>query len=563
MSGDPGRGRWTGASVRTRLAVILSAALAPVMVLGVIQSGLIFRGEARAQRAEMIGVAERGAADVGARIAATDAVLASLAPVARGERCAGILGDLTSHIPAFSNLIRYQASGAVGCAASPPPPDPDRASRPWFKAALAGGAPSFVTVPAGVYGPGAVIVTSISGGPGGGVMSAVMPLATLRPPTGGATGPEGVEVAVIAADGRILTSSRDDAFPPGMRPANLHRDAHGGGAWTARDRHGERRIFAAAPLPGRDGDVVFSAPRRDVMSIGALNPLLAIGLPILAFALALAGVWIVADQSIVRWIAYLQRIAAIYARGRYGIHPALPEWAPPEMRDLAASLDAMAATVAARDRTLRENLVHKDALLREIHHRVKNNLQVISSLLNMQQRALVDPAARAAISDTRQRISALALIYRALYEGPDLRKVDLRQFLEDLIGQLMVNDAGRRATIRTTLSIDALSIDPDQLAPLALFAVEAITNARKHGLSDAGGGSLEVSFRVRDGVAALTIVDSGCPGAAPPTVGEGVGRTLMTAFARQLAGAVTFTAEGGGGMTVRLTFPVSPGVPAG
>src|SRR5471030_3314586 len=93
----------------------------------------------------------------------------------------------------------------------------------------------------------------------------------------------------------------------------------------------------------------------------------------------------------------------------------------------------MAKTIAARDADLKEALAHKDALMREIHHRVKNNLQIISSLLNMQQRALVDPAARAAISDTRQRITALALIYRALYQSPDLRRVDLREFLEELV----------------------------------------------------------------------------------------------------------------------------------
>ena len=80
--------------------------------------------------------------------------------------------------------------------------------------------------------------------------------------------------------------------------------------------------------------------------------------------------------------------------------------------------------------------------MREIHHRVKNNLQVISSLLNMQQRALTDEAARAAISDTRQRITALALIYRALYQGPDLRRVDFGEFLDELTGQL-VADWGR------------------------------------------------------------------------------------------------------------------------
>ena len=84
------------------------------------------------------------------------------------------------------------------------------------------------------------------------------------------------------------------------------------------------------------------------------------------------------------------------------------------------------------------------------------------------------------MSDTRQRISALALIYRALYQSPDLRSVDVRQFLEELIGQISAGDGARPNTIRTELDADDLEIDPDKLAPLALFAVEAIANTRKH-----------------------------------------------------------------------------------
>ena len=332
------------------------------------------------------------------------------------------------------------------------------------------------------------------------------------------------------------------------------------GRWRWRDASARIRLAAIlsavlAPIAIAGATLIFN--RQAMATWRALDPSLSIGLTILVFAMALCGAWVAADQGVMRSIGPLSRIAAAAVAGRSERQQALTRQAPPELRDLAGSLDGLAATIAARDRTLRENLVHKDALLREIHHRVKNNLQVISSLLNMQQRALADPAARAAISDTRQRISALALVYRALYEGPDLRMVDLRQFLEDLIGQLMVNEAGRRATIRTHLSIDALSIDPDQLAPLALFAVEAITNARKHGLSDAAGGNLEVTFRVRDGLCELTINDSGRAGVPSPVVGEGVGRTLMTAFARQLAGEATFVAEGGG-VTVRLRFPVTP-----
>jgi len=207
--------------------------------------------------------------------------------------------------------------------------------------------------------------------------------------------------------------------------------------------------------------------------------------------------------------------------------------------------------VRRRDRAL----LTKDATIREIHHRVKNNLQVISSLLNMQQRSLTDPAARAAMSDTRQRITALSLIYRALYQSPDMRRADVRQFLEELIAQLMTPEIGRAPLVRTEIDVDALVIDPDKLAPLALWAVEAITNAQKHAF-DGRGGSLKVRFKVGPVETTLEVEDDG-PGAAetPERTAAGVGRTLMTAFARQLRGRSEVESLPGGGMVARLVFP--------
>ena len=238
------------------------------------------------------------------------------------------------------------------------------------------------------------------------------------------------------------------------------------------------------------------------------------------------------------------------------MRPVKAESAPREIRALAQTLDVMASGILARDLSLRESLAHKDALMREIHHRVKNNLQVITSLLNMQQRALTDPAARSAMSDTRQRITALALIYRALYQSPDLRRVDVRQFLEELIGQLATGEGGRQSAIRTELEADDLEIDPDKLAPLALFAVEAITNARKHAFGERGG-VIRVRFKVTAAEVMLEIADDG--GGAPDALATaGVGRTLMSAFARQLRGRTELDTESGGGVTARLIFPTPP-----
>ena len=306
---------------------------------------------------------------------------------------------------------------------------------------------------------------------------------------------------------------------------------------------------------------MLSSPERSLFSWAWLNPLSGIVFPLLAFLLALVAVFYATERGIVRWIAYLQRVAAIYARGRFSVRPVQAERAPPEIRDLADTLSTMAGTIVARDTSIRDSLAQKDALMREIHHRVKNNLQVISSLLNMQQRALSDPSAKAAISDTRQRIAALALIYRALYQGPDLKRVDLRPFLEELTAQLLTGDSEPHGSVRTEVHADPLVIDPDKLAPLALFAVEAVTNAQKHALNGTSG-ALRVDFAVHGAEAELTISDEG----GRTVNGEattGVGRTLMTAFARQLRGRAEFEPNAKGGTTVRLSFPTPEAGPVG
>ncbi|HWA60954.1 MAG TPA: sensor histidine kinase [Caulobacteraceae bacterium] len=534
-------------------------ALLPVLALSGLQSVLNFRREAQAQQISLASAAERSAATARARIESAEVLLQTLAPGSVGFQCAPRLADIRRRIPGYANLIRFDAIGRVACAAATAPADPDRRNRLWFRQ-LAEGRAVVAVSDAGVpYADEPALLAGVRAetdrGAFDGALVAVLTLSSLRPEVADRSLPPGSEVALADAEGRYLTSTNVAEFPTSLEtrlqgPARLKPQL-----WFGPDRRGVWRVFSSAPLVGQDVFVILSAPSRDLVSWAWLNPLSALALPVLAFTLALIAVWIVAERGVIRWIGYLQRIAAIYARGRFSVHPLKAEAAPPEIRDLAQTLDIMAETIAARDAALRESIVEKDDLMREIHHRVKNNLQIISSLLNMQQRALSDPAARAAMNDTRQRIAALALIYRALYQGPDLRRVNLREFLDELIAQLITGEPRQGGPIRTELDIESLVVDPDRLAPLALFAVEAITNARKHGLAEEGG-ELCVRLRVDGEEAELLISDSGAgDGAAEPQVGEGVGRTLMTAFARQLRGQVTFIANPAGGLTARLLFP--------
>jgi len=542
---------WDALTIRFRLGAALAIALVPVLALGFAQSVMAFRHDAAEQQASLLAAAERSAALARGQVETASIILETLSPETIGFQCAPRLGQLIGRVQDYANLVRFNYAGRVACAAADVGPDPGRAQ--WFSRLRRGERLIVTSTPGGVYSPEPAIVAAVRTERGGrfdGALAAVIRVSSLKPDLTDRDLPQGTAVALIDRDGRFLISSHQGVFAP--PPAKL-----GPGAvfYRGKDPSGAARVFATAPLVGQEVRVLLSAPRPSLFSWARLNPLSTVLLPLIAFIVALLAVWIVAERVVVSWLHYLKRIAAIYARGRFTVRPKRTLTAPPEIRDLGDAMSAMAEAIVARDRILRENLDQKDALMREIHHRVKNNLQVITSLLNMQQRAMTDPAARAAMSDTRQRISAIALIYRTLYQGPDLKKVDLRPFLEELTAQLLAGEI-HRPGIRTQLEAAELIVDPDKLAPLALFAVEAISNAQKHAFGPAGG-LLKVRFALEGDEAVLEISDEGAE--APPALAEeGVGRTLMTAFARQLRGRAEVFANSAGGVTARLVFP-TPG----
>lgn len=551
----PGWGPLT--TIRVRLGVAIAAALLPVLILGASQSVLSFRRDAEERQQSLEAAAQRSAASARARMEAAAILLETLTPASVGFECAQRLAEVTRRIPGYANLVRFDAQGRVACAAATVPPDPLRRNRDWFQRVAGGEALVVTSQPGALYaGEPALLAanrTTTADGAFDGALAGVITLSSLRPQINDPSLPPEAEVAVVDGRGAYLSLTDASAFPRTTGDWIARAAQTEGFIGHARDSQGRRRVYSVAPLVRDEVFVVLSAPERSLFSWAWLNPLSGIIFPLLAFLLALIAVFYATDRGVVRWINYLQRVAAIYARGRFSVRPVQAERAPPEIRELGDTLSHMAGAIVARDRSIHESLAQKDALMREIHHRVKNNLQVISSLLNMQQRALSDPAAKAAISDTRQRIAALALIYRALYQGPDLKRVDLRPFLEELTAQLLTGDSEPHGAVRTEVHADPLVIDPDKLAPLALFAVEAVTNAQKHALNGTSG-ALRVDFAVRGAEAELTITDEGGHG-MNGDASAGVGRTLMTAFARQLRGRAEFEPNAGGGTTVRLSFP--------
>jgi two-component sensor histidine kinase len=258
----------------------------------------------------------------------------------------------------------------------------------------------------------------------------------------------------------------------------------------------------------------------------------------------------------------LQRLHAAVRRWRAGdgFEPGHVADMPAELRELTEAFRRAAGTLAAQEQELRASLESRELLMAEVHHRVKNNLQVVSSLLNLQAQRILDMGARAEFEAARDRVQALATLHRHLYAHHDHETIDLAAFIGELGGQLFAA-AGERPGQRIALDVaaPALRISSDQAVPLALIITEAVTNALKYAFPAGRRGSIEIRVTAGERHAQLTVRDDGVghAGAAAPDR-PGLGSQLLRALARQLGGSLA--EEEGPGTALRLDFPLRPPV---
>lgn len=553
--------------IRFRLGLAMAAALLPIVLLGAVQTQNGFQKQADDERLDLQLAAQRSAVEAQSRINSTLVLLDTLAPETDGFYCEPRLTGLVAKIDGVERLKRYDQNGHLTCASMSPPaeerPEADRnqvAHHPWFQRLKRG---EDVVIGRVAEDPDVLLVSVRTERPLGGFEGAVVaeiPIAALQPSNDDPSLPVGAQTALMNIRGQIIIATHNDTFRfanQGMPPAWSAPKKGEVNIFKAKALDSSAYVYAASPLVTRDLFVVLAAPAQEFWSWARLNPMMTLLLPLFTWLVAFGAVMLLSERIVIRWLHYLERVASIYTKGRFSVRPVQAEMAPAEIRNLARTLGTLGETISIRDRDLLDALDEKDVLMREIHHRVKNNLQIISSLLSMQQRAVVDPAARAALGDTRQRITALALIYRTLYQSNDIRDADSRTFLSELVGQLVASESLRGPLVTSQVDADQITINPDHLAPVALWLVEAVTNAQKHAFAGRGG-HLIVRFKVMGETSILEVQDDG-PGLGGEET-SGVGRTLMDAFARQLRGKAEVLDAPEGGSIARLTF-VTPTPP--
>jgi two-component sensor histidine kinase/PAS domain-containing protein len=200
-------------------------------------------------------------------------------------------------------------------------------------------------------------------------------------------------------------------------------------------------------------------------------------------------------------------------------------------------------------------LVTKDATIREIHHRVKNNLQTVSALLRLQSRRIDDPAASAALNEAVRRIASIALVHETLSSGADA-SVAFDDVLDRLVSHSL-DLSSRMNELVITRSGQLGSLDPAIATPLSLVVTELIHNALEHGLEN-GGSSLEILLERSAGTAQISIIDNGVglPEGFDLATSSNLGLQIVrTLTENELKGELVLESTERG-TTARLTFPI-------
>jgi PAS domain S-box-containing protein len=203
------------------------------------------------------------------------------------------------------------------------------------------------------------------------------------------------------------------------------------------------------------------------------------------------------------------------------------------------------------------SLREKEVLLREIHHRVKNNLQVISSLLNLQMERVANPAARQALTESQSRIRSMALVHSLLYRAKDLAQLDFIEYLRTVVESLVTTYGAEPSAIETTVTGAQVQLDIDRAIACGLIVTELVSNALRHAFPHHRHGHIHVEVVTTADQVVLEVRDDGvglpreAQRGAVPSFGLQIARTLT----QQLDGTIELVVDRG--TTAHVAFPLT------
>lgn len=563
--------RW---SLRSKLVTLVALALLPVLGLAAWQARLQEESVVSQRAAALGAVSDLAVARYASLFEASRRLLtaactdesveqsASAEPSsATAGRCGGYLSKLLAAYPGqYSSALVTDERGIARCASDPNAVGISFADRDVFEKVRSAKGVVIGDTIASRIAPHAIIpiaVPVIRDGTFRGMCAVGVTLSALAQVAAQGEASGGTAVAVVdrsgAAVGGDATAMR--RLPVPARLTEALTGAQPGFSDFGQD--GSLYEFRVQPVGGNALFVVVSAP-VSAPPLDSAGAWAGFWFVVLASVVVLLVIWFGADRWCVRPLRYIQDFADKVARGEnITLSPPGP-WSP-EMASVGAGVTAMAAAIASREAALRANLEQRDHMLREIHHRVKNNLQMISSLLNLQAGEIRSPRIRRFFGDAQNRVLTLSILHRHLYERSSWSLVDFQQFISDLVRQISVGRTrGGQLAPRYHIRAPIMAVGPDTAIPIGLIVTEAVSIALTHDFSKAAAPEIRIETSERGEEVQLVIEDNGVASDDSASIPDGKGGfalTLIRGLAMQLGGEVTIERKPEGGNRVIVVFP--------
>lgn len=552
-----------------RLGGLLSIAILPIGLISVIQTLHLSREYERSSEIALLGRTTTAAAGERALLQSALGTADALGPAVletmdRPQACSDIMRGFVQRTVNFVYAGFTTLDGQTTCSSIPGPQD--MADDPAFRQ-FSDSPGTLVTTSNVGMGAGASSVVVIQplyrSAELLGYIAVAMSPDMLRSTHVAGLGQDNTRIITFNNLGQVLSLDRDgegtveDLLPRGKSlPSLLSRSETTFNDYAS---SGERRVFSVVPVvPG----LVYALGswNRSESGIAGIDVTrrTALLLPLVLWAASLAVAYFAVYRLVLRHIRELRGQMRRFAIGDRSAPPPVLADAPAEIADMSQTFHNM-ARILIRDEEAMEASVHeKTVLLKEVHHRVKNNLQLIASIINMQIRVIHHDDARRVLRSVQDRVASLATIYRNLYQAEHLDSVEADRLISDIINQMANASVEPEAGLKIETELAPLVLMPDQAVPLSLLATEAFTNALKYSGEQADGSPPWVRVILRaDGADHAILEIQNSTGGNVMAEGTGLGSQLINAFATQLEGEAELT-QTESRFTLRLRFKVEP-----
>ncbi len=561
--------RETSQSLTFRIAALLALALLPIGLISVATTFQLLKQADRKAESNLLALTAEAAKPeesyIRTGIGAAN-LLASIIPELReaGVGCEEPLRRFLQNSQGFSFAGFIDRDGIVTCASEGE--GSDLSGREAYETMIANPRTRITITPNAVFSDSSVILVTVpvmENGSFSGYVAVSLPHGKLFQPLDQLSRDRPLDLITYNAEAEVLTASSGLGNADDHLPANYDLEELVVGKQTAfidETRSGFLRVFAVVPVVPGQVFALGSWPHTRNSFIEGVSLTSSMLFPVAMWLVCLGVAFFAVQRMVIRPTRNLRARMLQFMRSRRIAEARHDSSTPRELRDMEDTWMRLAENVLHDEAELYDTIHQRTVLLKEVHHRVKNNLQLIVSILNMKVRKSRDPEVRTALNDIQQRVMGIARVHQNLYETSTTERVRAGELLQAIVSQIVRSSLEDESDIRFDESYDDIVVYPDQAVPLSLAVTELITNALKHiGADESKSRWMSVKLKKDAGNRAEVVICNSLgtkdqSNDASPS--GGLGMLLVNAFAHQMEGSCDSTSDEEHFCTT-LRFPIA------